>query len=116
MPDLTGTDVAANYEQYVPSNGLGGRTIIATVVGNDDTNITESELVAATQGIANAGGDGTGSDTDGPDAFTVAGMVGTADGASGAVYVALQGTGTLGTTKADYATGVTFAAVATFDQ
>jgi hypothetical protein len=112
-----GTGVAELGDNYAAENGQGiaGKTIVATIVGTDDTNVTQAELDDFVFGIGKAGGDGTGTDTGGPDAFTVVGVQGTADGASGAVYVALQGTGTLGTAKGAYATDVTAAAVVTFD-
>lgn len=112
VPD-TGTaqsigSVAVNYEQIVNTQGIGGKTIIATIV-KDSGDMTEAELVTVLKALGTAGGDGTGSDTGGPDAFTVVGIA-DFDG-SDPVYVALQGTGTLNTTPV---TGFTVAAVATF--
>ena len=117
--DNAGTGVDASIldanKQAVNGQGIAGKTIIATIVGTDDTNVTQAELDAFVFGIGNAGGDGTGDDTDGPDAFTVVGVNGTADGASGSVAIALQGTGTVSTSKGTYADDVTVAVTTTFD-
>ena len=94
-------------------NGLGGKTIIATVTGTDDTNVTQAELDGFVQGVTSGEIAGSPAQTD---AFTIAGITGTADGASGAVFVAIQGTGTLQTTKGDYFANVKALATATFDQ
>jgi hypothetical protein len=89
-------------------NGLGGRTLICTIV-KDTGDATEAELSAVLRALGNAGGDGTGTDTGGPDAFTVAGVAGTIG--TDPVYVALQGTGT---PSAAPVAGFTLAVVATF--
>jgi hypothetical protein len=102
------TTVGANFEQIVNAQGLGGNTVIATIV-KDAGDMTEAELVTVLKAIESAGGDGTGSDVGGPDAFVVAGIA-DFDGTD-PVYVALQGTGTLRTTQV---TGFTIAVVATF--
>jgi hypothetical protein len=105
------TTVGANFEQIVNTQGLGGRTIIASVnKGTGD--VSEAELVALTKALASAGGSGTGTDTNGPDAFTVAGI--TAFDGTDPVYIALQGTGTLGTSSGDYVADITVAVVADF--
>jgi hypothetical protein len=105
------TTVGANFEQIVNTQGLGGRTIIASVAkGTGD--MTEAELVALTKALASAGGDGTGTDVNGPDAFTVVGIA-DFDGTD-PVYIAVQGTGTLGTSSGDYVTDITVTPVATF--
>ena len=101
-----------NYEQLFNKSGFGARTIIATLT-KDSGSATEAELVTLIQAIENAGGDGTGTDTDGPDAFTVAGFYAATLGTDPA-YVALQGTGTLGTSSGDYVTGFTVTTVADF--
>lgn len=90
-------------------NGLGGRTLICTIV-KDSGDATEAELSAVIKALGNAGGDGSGTDTGGPDAFTVAGVSGF-DGTD-PIYVALQGTGT---PAAAPVTGFTLAVVATFE-
>jgi hypothetical protein len=102
------TTVGANFEQIVNAQGLGGNTVIATIV-KDSGDMTEAELVTVLKAIESAGGSGNGSDVDGPDAFVVAGIA-DFDGTD-PVYVALQGTGTLRTTQV---TGFTIAVVATF--
>lgn len=108
MADLTSTSIATNYNQIVNANGLGGRTLIVTIV-KDAGDMTEAQLVTVLQALCNAGGSGNGTDTNGPDAFTVAGIA-DFDGTD-PVYVALQGTGTVNTTPV---TGYTVAVVATF--
>jgi hypothetical protein len=96
-----------NFEQIVNTQGLSGRLIVATIV-KDAGDMTEAELVTVLKRIGNAGGSGNGSDTNGPDAFTVV-AVSDFDGTD-PVYVVLQGTGTLITTEV---TGFTVATVAT---
>jgi hypothetical protein len=96
-----------NFEQIVNTQGLSGRLIVATIV-KDAGDMTEAELVTVLTRIGNAGGSGNGSDTNGPDAFTVV-AVSDFDGTD-PVYVVLQGTGTLITTEV---TGFTVATVAT---
>jgi hypothetical protein len=101
------TTVGANYEQIVNTQGLSGRLLVCTIV-KDSGDATEAELVEVLKALSNAGGDGTGSDLTGPDAFTVA-AVSDFDG-SDPVYVVLQGTGT---PAAAPVTGFTLAVVAT---
>lgn len=108
MADLTSTYIATNYNQIVNANGLGGRTLIVTVV-KDAGDMTEAQFVTVLQALCNAGGSGNGTDTNGPDAFTVAGIA-DFDGTD-PVYVALQGNGTVNTTPV---TGYTVTVVATF--
>ncbi len=112
MADVTSqavgaTTVGANFEQIVNTQGIGGRTLVVTIV-KDAGDMTEAELVTVLKAITLAGGDGTGTDTGGPDAFTVVGIA-DFDGSDPA-YVMLQGTGTLGGVPA----GFTIATVATF--
>ncbi len=106
------TTVGANFEQIVNTQGIGGRTIIATIEKTGGGNMTEAELVTMLKAMEQAGGSGNGSDTNGPDAFVVAGVA-DFDGTD-PVYVALQGTGTLTTGADAYVTGFTVTAVATF--
>lgn len=109
---------STNYVTKI-GNGIGPRTLVVSL---SKTNMTQAELSAVVKYLGNAGGDGTGTDVGGPDAFTVA-AVGTADGSAfvsgttDVVYLALQGTGTVAA-GADFGgvTGVTLAVVATFDQ
>jgi hypothetical protein len=64
--------------------------------------MTDADLLAAYRQLTQAGGDGSGADTNGPDAFTFAGF-GTADGSAfesgvtDTVFFRLQGTGTANT-------------------
>jgi hypothetical protein len=101
------TTFGANYEQIVNTQGLSGRLLVCTIV-KDSGDATEAELVAVLKALGNAGGDGTGTDSNGPDAFTVA-AVSDFDGTD-PVYVVLQGTGT---PIAVPVTGFTLAVVAT---
>jgi len=102
-----------NYEKMVISQADVGRELI---VSASKTNMTNAELKAARAQLTLAGGDGTGSDVNGPDAFTVAAF-GTADGTAfvsgttDVVYFRLQGTGTPDTTTIG---GVVLAVVAVF--
>ena len=96
-----------NFEQIVNTQGLSGRLLVCTIVA-DSGDATEAELVAVLKALGNAGGSGNGSDTNGPDAFTVV-AVSDFDGTD-PVYVVLQGTGTPNTTPV---TGFTLAIVAT---
>ena len=95
-------------------NGLGPKTLIVSM---SKTNITQAELNSIVQALGNAGGDGSGTDTGGPDAFVVAGISAFTAGVTDVVYLALKGTGTF-TEGSDFGgvTGVTSAIVATFDQ
>jgi len=98
MPALSGT-VIANYEQLSTVNGLGPRTRIVSV--NKGTgNATEAELVAVIKALTV--GTDVGSTND---AFTVAGIAGTIG--TDPVYLAVQGTGTIGTSSGDYGTDIT---------
>jgi len=96
-----------NFEQIVNTQGLSGRLLVCTIV-KDVGDATEAELVSVLKALGNAGGSGNGSDTNGPDAFTVA-AVSDFDG-SDPVYVVLQGTGT---PAAAPVVGFTLAVVAT---
>jgi len=102
-----------NYEKMVISQADVGRELI---VSASKTDMTNAELKAARAQLTLAGGDGTGSDVNGPDAFTVAAF-GTADGTAfvsgttDVVYFRLQGTGTPDTTTIG---GVVLAIVAVF--
>ena len=96
-----------NFEQIVNTQGLSGRLLVCTIV-KDAGDATEAELVSVLKALGNAGGSGNGSDTNGPDAFTVV-AVSDFDG-SDPVYVVLQGTGT---PAAAPVVGFTLAVVAT---
>ena len=108
----SGTGVAElgdNKKAETNGNGIAGRTLIVSVLGTDDTNVTQTELDGVIAGISYGETAGSPATTD---AFTVVGVAGTV--ASGTMYLALQGTGTLQTTKGDYFTAVTVASVADF--
>jgi hypothetical protein len=112
----TGATVAtfgANFGKHVINQADVGRELIVSV---SNTDMTDAELTAARNQLTLAGGDRTGTDQNGPDAFTVA-AVGTADGTAfvsgttDVVYFRLQGTGTPNTTTLG---DTTFAVVAVF--
>lgn len=118
MATLIGTDVALNFNKFGISQSDAGREQVVKV--SADAGMTNNELLAIYRNLTIAGGDGTGSDTGGPDAFTIA-AVGTAAGAafvSGTtqvVFLRVQGTGTLSTSAvkaaaeaADSGTSTTF--------
>ncbi len=116
MADLTSTYVANNYEKFKNSQTDVGRELIISVTKSGSGNVTHAVLKAVLAQLTLAGGDGSGTDTGGPDAFTVS-AVGTADGSafvSGTttvVYLKAQGTGTPNTSTVS---GATLAVVATF--
>lgn len=105
--EITAARATANFEQIVNTQGLSGRLLVCTIV-KDSGDATEAELVSVLKALGNAGGSGNGSDTNGPDAFTVA-AVSDFDGTD-PVYVVLQGTGT---PAAAPVAGFTLAVVAT---
>lgn len=104
-----GAVFGANFEQIVNTQGLSGRLLVCTIV-KDAGDMSEAELVSVLKAIGNAGGDGTGTDTGGPDAFTVVG-ISDFDGTD-PVHVILQGTGTVATAPV---AGFTVATVAAFN-
>jgi hypothetical protein len=111
MASLLNTTVAANYGKTNIENGLGARTIIVKIAKTD---MTDAEVKTIIDAITQSGGSGSGDDTNGPDAFTVAGVgtaAGTAfvSGTTDVLFLALQGTGTY-TPDASDAHGVTGAA------
>ena len=101
-------NAGANYASKV-GQGIGGRTVIVSFVGSGG-DVSQAELEGTILGITTASAAGAG--VSAADAFTVVGVAGTV--ASGAMYLALQGTGTVGTDAADYFTGVTVTVVANF--
>ena len=101
------TTFGANYEQIVNTQGLSGRLLVCTIVA-DSGDATEANLVAVLKALEQAGGDGTGTDTGGPDAFTV--VAGSDFDGTDPIYVVLQGTGTPASAPV---TGFTVAVVAT---
>lgn len=103
--EITAARATANFEQLVNTQGLSGRLIIADIAKGTGS-ATEAELVAVLKKLGNAGGDGTGTDTGGPDAFTVVGFNAATLGTDPA-YVILQGTGTLDTSSGAYGSDIT---------
>jgi hypothetical protein len=105
------TTFGANYEKIAINQADVGRELIVKVAKTD---MTSAELNTIIKGITQAGGDGTGTDKTGEDAFTVA-AVATATGAAfvsgttDVVFLRVQGTGTLTADGSD-AYGVTGAA------
>jgi hypothetical protein len=77
MADLTATTVAANFNKFVISQSDAGHELVvsATKTGG----FRDADILAISRQLSVAGGDGTGTDTGGPDAFTIAGF-GTANG------------------------------------
>jgi hypothetical protein len=104
----TASRMTANFEQIVNTQGLSGRILECSIV-KDAGDMTEAEFVTVLKVLQNAGGSGNGSDTNGPDAFTVVGIA-DFDGTD-PVQVLLQGTGTPSTTPV---TGFTLSVTATY--
>lgn len=118
MADVTNlavgaTTVGANYNKFSNAQSDVGRELI---ISASKTNMVHDDLLAVYRQLTQAGGDGTGSDIGGPDAFTLS-SVGTADGSAfvsgttDVVYLKAQGTGTPNLTTVS---GVTLAVVAVF--
>ena len=101
-----------NFEQLVNTQGLSGRFIVVSIAKGTGS-ATEAELVSTLKALGNAGGSGTGTDTNGPDAFTVVGFTAATLGTDPA-YAVLQGTGTLSTGAGDYVADITVTEVVTF--
>ena len=89
MADLTGTDVAANFEKFNAFTSLG-RTVIVRIEG---TNITDAQMQGVVAELANAGGAAGALPADTSDSFTVAAMTTFVGGTTDDVYLAIQGTG-----------------------
>jgi hypothetical protein len=117
MADVLST-VGVNANKFVINTSDAGREQIVKI--SADAGMTNNELLAIYRALTVSGGDGTGSDVGGPDAFTIA-AVGTAAGAAFAtgttqvVFMRVQGTGTLSTSAikaaaeaADSGTSTTF--------
>ena len=77
MPSLLDTDIARNYEKFIINTSDAGHEIVisATKTGG----FLDRDLLEVYRQLTVSGGDGSGNDQDGPDAFTFAGF-GTADG------------------------------------
>jgi len=101
--------ISVNYRKHFIATSDAGRTLIVSVTKSGSGNITDAVLNAVTAQLTLTGGAGTGTDKDGPDAFTIAGL-GTATGAdfvSGTttvVFLKVQGTGTPNLTTVEGAT------------
>jgi len=117
--DNTGTGSAKlgdNYLKFSLNQADVGREIIVSVTKSGSGNLTDTILQAVMAQLTKAQGDASGTDVNGPDAFTVA-AIGTAtgtafvSGTTTVVYLRVQGTGTLDTTTVS---GATIAAVAYF--
>lgn len=112
-------ELGDNYEKFSINQADVGREAIVSVTKSGSGNVTHAVLTEVIANLTKAGGDGTGSDQGGPDAFTVA-AVGTASGAaftsgtSTVVYLRVQGTGTIDTSVAAGSSGATVAVVAYF--
>lgn len=110
------TTVGANYLKHAISTSDAGRTLIVKIALS---NMTDANLSTMINAIGQAGGSGSGTDDNGPDAFTVAGF-GTADGTAfvsgttDVVFLKVQGTGTFNTTTAAAGTGATVTVEAVF--
>jgi hypothetical protein len=108
--------LTTNFGKHVINQADVGRELIISVTKSGSGNITDAVLAAVRAQLTLAGGDGTGSDSNGPDAFTVA-AIGTATGAAFAsgtttvVFMRVQGTGTPNLTEVS---GATLAKVAEF--
>jgi hypothetical protein len=105
---IAAANAGANYASKV-GQGIAGRTVIISIAGSGG-NVSQAELEGTILGITTASAAGAG--VSAADAFTVVGVSGTVG--SGSMYLALQGTGTVGTDAADYFTGVTATVVANF--
>ena len=106
-------DISPNFNVVNNANGLGVRTLIATVVNTGAGNVTAANLAAFVSAVALSSGVAGELGANSSDAFTVAGVTGVG-GAT--VTFALQGTGTFRTGADKFVTGLTTAIVAEFDQ
>ena len=110
---VTYVTFGANFGKHRINQADVGRELIISAT---KSSMTDAELTAARNQLTLAGGDRTGTDTNGPDAFTIA-AVGTADGSAfvsgttGVVFLRVQGTGTPNLTTIG---GVVLAKVAEF--
>jgi hypothetical protein len=106
----------ANNYKHVINQADVGRELIISVTKSGSGNITNDVLAAVRNQLTLAGGDRSGTDTNGPDAFTVA-AVGTAtgvafvSGTTTVVFLRVQGTGTPNLAEVE---GATLAKVAEF--
>lgn len=106
-----------NYGKHVINTSDAGAELVIQVTKSGSGNLTDTILTAVRNQLSFPGGDGTGTDTGGPDAFTFAGF-GTADGSafvSGTttdVFFRIQGSG--GTPNTTTVSGATITVIATF--
>jgi len=99
--------VLGNNKAGIEGQGIAGRTVVVEL--NNGGNVSQAELDLFIQHVtAGAIGD------DPTDAFTIVGIEGTADDASGSMFAILQGTGTVDTGANEYGAGVTVSVVADF--
>jgi len=116
MADVLST-VGVNANKFVINTSDAGREVVVSVVKDGSGNLTDAILLAVYRQLTLAGGDRSGTDSNGPDAFTIA-AVGTADGSafvSGTtttVFLRLQGSG--GTPNTTTVSGAAITVVATF--
>jgi hypothetical protein len=109
-----GVTLTTNFGKHVINQADVGREIIVSATKGGG--LAEADLTAVRNQLTLAGGDGTGTDQGGPDAFTVA-AIGTATGAAFSagvttvVFLRVQGTGTPNLTTVS---GVTLDKVAEF--
>ena len=105
-----------NSGKHVITQADVGRELVIQVTKSGSGNLTDAILTAVRAQLTLAGGDGSGTDVGGPDAFTVAAF-GTADGSAFAtgtttdVFFRIQGTGTPNTSTVS---GATITVLATF--
>ena len=106
----------ANFGKHSINQADVGNELIISVTKSGSGNITDAVLAAVRAQLTQAGGDRSGTDQNGPDAFTVA-AIGTQNGSafvSGTttvVFLRVQGTGTPNLAEVS---GATLAQVAEF--
>ena len=115
MADLTSLAVGSTTfganKKGTEGQGIAGRTVVVEL--NNGGNVSQAELNAFIFGVT-AGSATELAAKDPTDAFTIVGLEGTADDASGPMFAILQGTGTVDTGANEYGTGVTVSVVADF--
>lgn len=112
-----GVTIGANANKFVINQSDAGKEIVVQVTKSGSGNLTHAILLDIYRQLTVAGGDGSGTDVNGPDAFTFAGF-GTATGSafvSGTttdVFFRLQGAS--GTPNTTTVSGATITVIATF--
>jgi len=113
--DNAGNAITAAYlpanKQGTEGQGIAGRTVVVEL--NNGGNVSQAELDAFIFGVTAGSATELGSGA-ATDAFTIVGIQGTADDASGSMFAILQGTGTVDTGANEYGSGVTVSVVADF--